>query len=270
MNWISRLTLVALAACFGINLLADTPLPDLAQLKLTAEGGDPVAQFEYGQRASSVQRDERFAWYMKSAEQGYAPAQDAVAAMLSEQYTPDSKKKKGFERESLRWASRAAYQGLASAQSRVSQAYAQGHIVAQDPLKAYTWAQIAVNSTGGNNGSIGGLMYRANRDSLITKTSSEIISQGQRHAAVFKPTSYARMNPIEADLIFSQLKLSAIYEIKEHKSAVINNVRFTVGETKTLEIDKLGTVLTCIGIAEKAARVTIGGTAYETTLALQR
>jgi hypothetical protein len=132
------------------------------------------------------------------------------------------------------------------------------------------WAQIAVNTSGGDQGSLGGMVYRGNRDGLIPHTPSDLIAEGQRQAAAFRPTRYGAMNPIEADLVGSEMSLSAIYEIKDHKSAVMNGVRFASGETKTIEIDQRPIALTCIAIEGKTARFAINGTKYETELTLRR
>ncbi len=245
-------------------------LPDLAQLKIAAESGDAKAQYEYAGRISFSNQPERIAWIQKSAEQGYAPAQDAFAEYLGGRYIPDAKKKKALDREAVRWASRAAYQGLASAQGRLGGFYNRGVGVAKDSVKAYMWAQIAVQTSGGDHGTISGLMYKANRDVLIANTSSEIISEGQRLAAAFKPTSYGLMNPVEADLIFSELRLLAIYEMKDTRSAVLNNVRFNTGETKEIKLDEQTLQLTCLAIEGKAARFAIAETNYQSTIALKR
>jgi hypothetical protein len=83
--------LIVVALLVWVTDVRAEPLPDLAQLKLAAEAGNAVAEFDYGGRIYDQQ--ERFAWLLKSAEQGYAPAQDATATLLSRPYTSDPKKK---------------------------------------------------------------------------------------------------------------------------------------------------------------------------------
>lgn len=247
-----------------------TELPDLARLKLAAESGDAIAQYDYARRISFSNQPERIAWIRKSAEQGYAPAQDALAENLSSRSNFDPKKKMALQREAVRWASRAAYQGHASAQSRLSGFYRNGTVLTKDPIKAYMWAQIAAQTSGGANGGMGGMVYRANRDGLIANTSSADIAEGQRLAAMFAPTKYSRMNPIEADLIFAQLKLAAIYEIKDHHSAVLNNVRFIIGESKDVKLDDQTVSLTCLDIQGKMAAFAIAGTNFQAAFQLKR
>lgn len=112
----------------GVLLLvmatATAAVPDLAQLKIAAERGDPVAQFEYARKISLSNPKEQFGWFLKSAQQGYALAQDAVAARLDNEFDP--KKKPTAHREAARWASRAAFQGIASAQAKMGRYYDRG------------------------------------------------------------------------------------------------------------------------------------------------
>ena len=103
---------------------ATAAVPDLAQLKIAAEKDDPVAQYEYARKISLSNPKEQFGWFIKSAQQGYALAQDAVAARLDSEFDP--KKKPTAHREAARWASRAAFQGLASAQAKMGRYYDRG------------------------------------------------------------------------------------------------------------------------------------------------
>lgn len=255
---------------FAVSFVTAADLPDLVRMKMAAESGDRVAQFEYGRRLSFGNQKEQFDWLLKSANQGYAPAQDAVAEALHLRYIPDPKKKRSAEREAAAWASRAAYQGFASAQARLGQYYDQGVGVRKDPVKAYMWTQIAVQTASISNPVVGNMVYQANRDSLIKRTSTEDILEGQRLAAAFRAENYLGMTPVEADLAFAELKLSAIYKLKGYQSAVLNNVRFGVGETKEIKLDDHSITLTCVGIEEKAARFAIARTTFSTVLRLDR
>ena len=83
---------------------------ELVQLKRAAEAGDPLAQFTYGQRLGDSDAQEQLAWFLKAAEQGYAPAQDAVGAHYDRASLSEPKKKQLVTiREAVRWTSRAAY-----------------------------------------------------------------------------------------------------------------------------------------------------------------
>lgn len=243
-------------------------LPDLVQLKMAAEAGDAVAQFQYGQRV--YDQKEKKAWYLASAQQGYAPAQDAVAAIYAGTITSNQKEKKVLNRDAVRWASRAAYHGIVPAQLKLSGYYDGGTGVAKDPIAAYMWAQISVIATGGDNGQLTGIIYRSHRDQLVKKTATQDILEGQKRAAAFHPQGFTGLNPVEADLVFGELKLSAIYIIKDHQSAVVNNVRFFLGETKEVKLDDESYALTCQDIQAKSATLSLAGTDYQVTLQLKR
>jgi hypothetical protein len=259
--------LIVVALLVWVTAVRAEPLPDLAQLKLAAEAGNAVAEFDYGGRIYDQQ--ERFAWLLKSAEQGYAPAQDATATLLSRPYTSDPKKKKSSEREAARWASRAAYQGLASAQGQLSSFYSRGIGVSKDPLKAYMWIHIAVQTSQAEGRLYADMIFKANRDGLIRTTPSETIQLGQRLAQEFRPMRFSGMNPVEADLVFSALNFGSIFKIKNSASAVVNNVRFASGETKDVSVDGSPIRLTCQAIEAKAATFSIAGTAYQAVLQLK-
>ncbi|HTH49629.1 MAG TPA: tetratricopeptide repeat protein [Candidatus Limnocylindria bacterium] len=254
-------------AAFAFSFGAD--LPDLAQLKIAAETGDRVAEYEYGRRVAFSNPKEQFDLYLKSAQQGYGPAQDAVAEILHARYIPDAKKKKATEREAARWASRAAYQGIVSAQARLGSYYDRGVGVTKDPVKAYMWMEIAVRNSSAPPHFVEHSIYKVNRDALIKQTSTDDILKGQQMAAAFRAEDYLGMTPVEADLIFADLKLTAIYQIKNYQSAVVNNVRINVGETKALRIDDQTISLTCLAIEGKSVRLAISRTSFQTTLNLE-
>ncbi len=106
---------------------------------------------------------------------GSRPAQDGVAGILGSRYTSKPAEKRAFQRDAVRWASRAAYQGVASAQGKLSEYYRVGAGVTKDPLKAYMWCQIAVQTNQAEGRPFSDIMAKANRDSLIRTTPSETI-----------------------------------------------------------------------------------------------
>ncbi|HEY4302247.1 MAG TPA: tetratricopeptide repeat protein [Candidatus Didemnitutus sp.] len=250
--------------------LVAEPLPDLAKLKIAAESGDPVAEFQYANRVRTTAPHGYFDWFMKSALQGYAPAEDAVAADLEIRYVADPKKKQALERQAIRWASRAAYQGIVSAQTRLSRAYFRGKGVPKNPMAAYMWIQIAVQSANGSSNLFASLMPQSERDVIISNVSSGEIAEGQRRAAAFRPGRYSgRTNPVEADVIFGQLRLVAIYDLRDHLAVVVNDLRYNPGETKDLMVDGESARLTCVSIQGKSARFRLADSDFEVVLALK-
>jgi hypothetical protein len=266
-NTFALLRAVSLLLTVGLAPPASAALPDLAQLKLAAESGDAVAQFEYGQRINFANPKERIEWTMKSAEQGYAPAQDAAAEIFERLALFEPKKKFMANREAARWASRAAFQGFASAQSRLGDFYARGTGVAQNVVTAYMWKQITLQNPAVDL--ITHSMAKSQLDSIIANTTSENIQEGQRRAAEFKLPRVPDIDSVEADLVFVDLKLTAILQSKDQLSAVLNNVRFTAGETKDLKMDEHSVRLTCFAVFQKAARFGIAGTNYDILLPLK-
>lgn len=245
-------------------------LPDLAQLKIAAESGDAVSQFEYAQRIAITNAAERIVWIQRSAEQGYAPAQDAMAGHCAGKPVFEPKTRRALDRDAVRWASRAAYQGFAPAQCHLSNYYDRGVGVAKDPVAAYMWMDIAVRTASGDRNPTMGLFYKGYRDALIARTATANIAEGQRRAGEFAPMKFARMNPVEADLIFTELKLTGIYKIKDFTSVIVNNVRFLVGETKAIKLSDQTPELTCLAIEGKRAQFQIKDTTYQVTLTPQQ
>jgi len=267
----ARSTVVLALLCLlpaGATLSFGAALPELAQLKIAAESGDAVAQFEYAGRIAITNAAERIVWIQRSAEQGYAPAQDSMADYCVKKPAFDPKSRRALDRDAARWASRAAFQGFAGSQCRLSDYYDRGVGVARDPVAAYMWIEIAVRAVSGDRNPTMGILYKGSRDALIARTTSEKIAEGQRRAADFKPMKFVRVNPVEADLIFADLQLSAIYNVKEHTSVVMNNVRFLVGDTKVVTLSDQMPELTCLAIEGRQAQFQIKDTTYRTTLTL--
>ena len=89
---------------------------------------------------SGVLKDDKEAvkWYRKSAEQGFADAQNNLGAM----YLNGSGVLKD-DKEAVKWYRKAAEQGLADAQYNLSVSYGRGIGVTQDLSKAKYWIQKA-------------------------------------------------------------------------------------------------------------------------------
>ena len=261
-------TLVLLSLPAASSLGANPP--DLAGLKIAAESGDAMAQFEYAARISAPPRPEWIVWIRKSAVLGYAPAQDALAACLAEEHGWIPKKKKAMQREAARWASRAAYGGLAAAQSRLSSYFARGVGVRKDPEAAYLWVHLAVQTEEREGSPAVAVKYKAERDVLATGLPPEKIAAMQQRAADFAAVRNDQVNPIEADLTFAELRLQTVDRTKGPPEAVLNQVRFAVGETRELKLDEQIVPLTCLAIEEKTVSFALTGTSYKVNLGLKR
>jgi hypothetical protein len=252
----------------GAALSYGAPVTELAQLQIAAESGDAVAQFEYAGRIATTSPVEGINWILRSARQGYAPAQDSMAAYCAREPVSEAKTRLVLNREAARWASRAAYQGFDGAQYRLSSYYDHGVGVAQDPVAAYMWLEIAVRTVSAVRNKTMATLYKSYREALIARTTTENVAEGQRRAAEFKPMKFPRINPIEAELVFAELELSAIDKVNDNTSVVVNNVRFRVGETKAVKLSDQAPNLTCLAIEGQQAQFQLKGTTYRTTLTL--
>jgi uncharacterized protein len=120
--------------------LAALTQSDFVTLLSHAESGDPEAQYWVGQVYGegrlvpmnyAVSRD----WMLKSAEKGYAPAQEIVGMM----YMGAT----GDYGKADMWLRRAAEQGNAEAQFWLGAAYEQGRIGTTDYREAFRWLKKA-------------------------------------------------------------------------------------------------------------------------------
>ncbi|MCG8687297.1 MAG: caspase family protein, partial [Desulfobacterales bacterium] len=124
---------------------------DLNRLMRQAEWGDPVAQFEVGELYYcgckydiSKNYKQAAAWYRKSAEQGYAEAQNDIGFLYE--------KGLGVEKDYFQasgWYRKAAQKGYVVAQNNIGFLYEKGLGVEKDYLKAAYWYRKAAHQ--GNN-----------------------------------------------------------------------------------------------------------------------
>lgn len=244
----------ALLGLAAVGLGQDRP-PDLVAIKAAAEAGDPKAQYEYGKAIPYPRIVEQFDWYLKSACAGYAPAQDALGNHFAAQIY-DKQKHLANLRESVRWSSRAAYQGVMWSQARIAGFYHDGEVLPKDLVAAYVWCRIAKNSSPLQIGFTGEL----NR--LVTEMSSAEIAEAENRLKSFRLEPYSGLNPIEADMLFAQVKISATYVMNGVRQVVLDNVRFNQGETKDVILSGESIRLTCLSIQETGVLVGIAGTPY--------
>ena len=104
-----------------------------------AAAGDPVAQFYIGKmyaEGRGIEKDEvqGVKWYRKSAEQGYAKAENNLGVMY--EYGTGVAKD---EDEAARWYRKAADQGFPQAQTNLGGLYEAGQGVVKDLSKAVGW-----------------------------------------------------------------------------------------------------------------------------------
>ena len=93
-------------------------LPELAKLKIAAEGGDAYAQFQLaGEFDSKMDYTQAEAWLRKSASSGFAPAQGELGARLLRKYRSSfgqaGQTKAAAGREAITWLAAGAAQANA-------------------------------------------------------------------------------------------------------------------------------------------------------------
>lgn len=233
-------------------------LPDLAQLKLAAERGDPVAQFDYSQRLWASTSPDRLEMLVKSAAQGYGPTEDSLGGHYV-QRVPFEKERAKTERLAVRFTARAAFKGIAAAQARMASFYEQGLGVPKNPVLAYGWLAVAAKVDGRDPFMAGA--FRAQLNHLITRITSGAIADGQKWADKFRPSS-AGLEVVENDLVISKLKVSAFFSAGGKAGALVNQVRFMEGETKTLQVDGAPVELRCIAVLGKTVQMRLGSQTF--------
>ncbi len=140
--------LLLTSGCIVVVPRDETLSARLRDWKILAERGNAEAQYNYGwyklQSATSAEDEkEALSWFGKSAQQGVAEAQFALATML-EQGKGSAQEVKTPRLEQARyWYRQAADDGLAAAQYNLGTIYARGEAVAQDDEQAFQWFFLA-------------------------------------------------------------------------------------------------------------------------------
>ena len=179
--WYSALAavVVTLGLVCGLPAQAQTP-PDeaIADLRVRAEQGDAVAQFNLGVMYSDgdgVPQDDAEAvrWFRLAADQGHALAQFNLGVMYATgEGVPQD------DVEAVRWSRLAAEQGYAGAQYTLGFMYANGRGVPQDDVTAHMWFNLAASRSTGEQRE---LAVTA-RDNVADRMTPEDRSLAQRRA----------------------------------------------------------------------------------------
>lgn len=228
----------------------------MGRLKAAAEAGDPAAQYEYARALPASDSAGQLAWYERSAQAGYAPAQEALGSHFAAEAFAEKTDRLQLLRESVRWSSRAAFAGIYTAQLRIAQFYRKGEVLPKDLVAAYLWMQTGVNDSPLS------IIYQSSLDQLKAEMSPAERAEAGEKMSKFRPKPVAGLNPVEADLILAQLHLGGTSIVKGVRQVLINDVPFTSGETRELKLDGEAVRLVCFSIDEKSVLVSIAGTSY--------
>jgi len=191
-----------------------------------------------------------------SAEAGDAKAQETLGSYFATQPVADEQQHAANLFESVRWSSRAAYQGIYTAQLRIAQFYRKGEGLPKDRVAAYLWMRLGINN------SPLAIIYKSTLDQLTKEMSPAEITEAENRLKAFELKTGSKMNPIEAELLFAQLQLGAPAVVNAVRQVVVNKVSFAQGETKELKLGGESVRIVCFSIDEKSVLVGIAGTPY--------
>ena len=236
--------------------LAQPSAPILAEIKIAADAGDPVAQDKLAERMDSTQAE---IWYRKSAEQGYAHAQGRLGHMLlmrsrmTFSLKPDARA--NMEQESLKWIILAANQGDKQGQADFASIYLEGKLVKQDLIEAYKWGEL---SSEGLPFVVTTISGRSIRDAAILKMNADQITEARKRVAAFVPHQPQKSDLPEPAWV-QKIKLGGISGTPDHRFALINKKTFGKGDQSTVKIGDKLVMVHCLEIRESSVVVSIEG-----------
>ena len=258
---LSKLLSVLIPLLFLSLANAQQPAPPLAQIKIAAEAGDPIAQDKLAEAFQSrFDTKQAEVWYRKASEQGYAHAQGKLGNLLlnrsrmSLNNSPAERVATGAD--AMKWIALAANQGDKRGQADLADIYLEGKLVKQDLVEAYKWGELAAHGSMIDTAAIAG---RSCRDAAILKMNSDQIAEARKRVAAFVPHQLKKSDmPMPPDPDWAkQLKLKGISGAPQRRLALINNQTFETGERSTLNLDGKRVLVRCVEIRESSVIISI-------------
>lgn len=224
----------------GIMFLAGLPtasgqqdLPQLEQVRLAAEKGDPEAQYRFGQNYyGQFKFSQAVEWFRKSADQGFVDAQYTLGQMLMDgraKSVPDSLPVPRAPHEAIKWLLLAANQGHRSAQLELARCFESGKAVNQDSVEAYKWYKLA----------------GVNLDGLVLRMTHDQIQKGEERARNWK----ARLP--------TNIVLKGILTAGNRRLAIVNGITLEKGGETKIKIGQRFVSVRCLEIKEKSVVLSI-------------
>jgi hypothetical protein len=243
------------AAC----VYAQPTMPTLAQIKIAADAGDPVAQDKLAERVDLAQAE---VLYRKAAAQGYAHAQGRLGNMLLMRsrstfplfgLKPDARAAIG--NEAVKWITLAANQGDKQGQANLADICLEGKLVKQDLVEAYKWGELS-----SENPSHEFIVFSGSstRDAAILKMNADQIAEAHRRVAAFVPHQPQKSDLPEPAWV-QKIKLGGISGTPDHRLVLINNKTFAKGDQTALKIGEKRVIVHCLEIRESSVVVSIEG-----------
>jgi Tfp pilus assembly protein PilP len=229
-------------------------LPDLEQLRLAAEHGDPIAQHKFGELYLTQDNSSTaFEWFQKAANQGNTNSQYRLSQMLMDgkprTVTSKAPVPKNTD-EALRWLLLLANQGYGSAQLDLARCYGSGKAVNRDIVEAYKWYKlIALKSYMGD---------QTYMNPLVLGMTHDQIQEGEKRAREWTPHQTTDQELLEM-VYLREITLKGIAVSGGRRMAIINSEPLAQGgEAKVRAGQKIVSVR-CLEIRDRSAIVLIEG-----------
>ncbi len=242
----------------------DNPTLSFKEAKFRAQRGDVNSQYQLAQmyeHGKEVGIDYRKAeyWYLKAAEQGYAPAQNSLGFA----YRFGTGIKQDYA-TSIFWYLKASEQNYAPAQRNLGITYEKGYGVQKDYLTAAEWYRKAAENGDGRAANYLGVLYR---DGLGVKQDQQLASKWFKKAAD-KNDYEGKQNFISLNrLSFAQYLVLAKEENAQAQQQVchmyVDGNEVEVDYGKAVKWCTKSAILGYVNAQEDLARMFLGGSIIE-------
>ena len=246
-----------------LPLLRVQAQPSLAEIKISAEAGDPAAQDKLAEAyVMSMDRVQAEAWYRKAAAQNYLHAQAKLGNMLlmrsrmSIGVSAAARTVAGAE--SVRWLLLAANQGNHDAQADLASVYLDGKLVKLDLAECYKWGDLAAKDAPSEIATITG---RSCRDAATLKMNTDQIEYARQRVASFVPRrlKLSDLPAAPAPVWLAQIKLMGLSGRPGHRFAIINSQTFQTSDVSPVKAGTNTVTVRCLEIRDASVIVSIDG-----------
>lgn len=250
------IAIIFVATC----VYAQPTTPTLAEIKIAADAGDPIAQDKLAV-AYLLRMDMADAeiWYRKAAEQGYAHSQGQLGHILlmrsQTSFNLKSSDRAAMQDEALKWIIPAANQGDHQGQADLASLYLDGKLLKQDLVEAYKWGELASH---GSMIDVAAIQGGSIRNAAILKMNAAQIAEAQNRVAAFVPHKPQKSDAPEPAWI-QKIKLAGISGTATNRFAVINDQTFQAGDQSIIKIGEKRVSIHCLEIKEASAVISIEG-----------
>ena len=247
----SPLFLSAVGA-FAVSVaVAQSNLPNLAEIKVAAENGDPVAQDRLGESyLGRLNFSAAAEWFCRAADRGIVNSQWRLGQILLEgrpKVAQGSVAVAADKDAGIKWLLLAANQGNSGAQLDLGQWFERR----QDYVEAHKWYKLGAR----NNP----LTEKMRLEPLILKMSSDQIREGQKRAEQFVPHMPSKKEMPEPQYL-ADIVLKGISGLPSHRLALINNQTIAQDEEGNVKVGLKTLRVKVLEIKERSAIILIKGT----------